>query len=57
MDGESEGQRKERLRELWLKLDTKRKGFLDMPDLKRGLNQMNHRKLTVITPSRVDLLM
>ena len=57
MDGESEGQRKERLRELWLKLDTKRKGFLDMPDLKRGLNQMNHRKLTAIVPSRIDLLM
>ncbi|TKA25246.1 hypothetical protein B0A50_05944 [Salinomyces thailandicus] len=31
-----------RLRSLWLKLDTKRKGTLDLPALKHGLQQMNH---------------
>lgn len=44
MDGESKEQREQRLRSLWLQLDTKRKGYLDTPALKSGLAQMNHRK-------------
>ena len=44
MDGESDEQREERLRALWNKLDLKRKGSLDLPALKSGLAQMNHRK-------------
>lgn len=44
MDGESEAQREERLQALWRQLDTKRKGYLDIPALKSGLAQMNHRK-------------
>jgi len=41
-NGESEAQRDERLRGLWGKLDTKKKGTLDLPALKHGLKQMNH---------------
>lgn len=44
MDGESESEREERLKTLWSKLDTKRKGYLDLPALKSGLAQMNHRE-------------
>lgn len=43
MDGESQAQREARLRSLWLKLDTKRKGTLDFEALKRGLVAANHR--------------
>ncbi|CAK1357991.1 Calcium-binding mitochondrial carrier SAL1 [Cercospora beticola] len=42
MDGESQAQREARLRSLWLKLDTKRKGTLDFEALKRGLVAANH---------------
>ncbi|KXT16547.1 hypothetical protein AC579_6278 [Pseudocercospora musae] len=42
MDGESQAQREARLRSLWEKLDTKRKGNLDYEALKRGLVLMNH---------------
>ncbi|KAF2216928.1 hypothetical protein CERZMDRAFT_108814 [Cercospora zeae-maydis SCOH1-5] len=42
MDGESQAQREARLRSLWLKLDTKRKGTLDFEALKRGLLAANH---------------
>ena len=44
MDGESQAQREARLRSLWEKLDTKRKGNLDYEALKRGLVLMNHRE-------------
>lgn len=44
MDGESNEERERRLRSLWLQLDVKRKGYLDVPALKSGLAQMNHRK-------------
>lgn len=44
MDGESQAQREARLRSLWGKLDTKRKGNLDYEALKRGLVLMNHRE-------------
>ncbi|KAM3424626.1 hypothetical protein BST61_g6615 [Cercospora zeina] len=42
MDGESQAQREARLRSLWLRLDTKRKGTLDFEALKRGLVAANH---------------
>lgn len=45
MDGESSAQREARLRSLWEKLDTKKKGTLDLEALKRGLDSMNHRKI------------
>jgi len=41
-NGESEEQRERRLRSLWSKLDTKKKGTLDLPALKNGLKQINH---------------
>jgi solute carrier family 25 phosphate transporter 23/24/25/41 len=44
MDGESEEHREQRLQSLWRKLDIKRKGYLDLPALKSGLAQMNHRE-------------
>ena len=44
MDGESEAQREQRLKALWNQLDTKRKGYLDLPALRSGLAQMNHRE-------------
>lgn len=47
MDGESPQQREERLKELWLQLDVKRKGKLNTGDLKVGLARMNHRKLYI----------
>jgi len=43
MEGESPGQRDERLKALWRQLDVKRKGSLDLQSLKSGLAQMNHR--------------
>lgn len=46
MDGESPEQREQRLKTLWYKLDNKRKGYLDLPNLKAGLQQMNHRELS-----------
>ena len=46
MDGESPEQREQRLKTLWYKLDTKRKGYLDLSNLKSGLQQMNHRELS-----------
>ena len=52
MDGESEKQREERLKGLWYKLDTKRKGHLELPDLKNGLSKMNHR-MRLIEPVQV----
>lgn len=48
MDGESQAQREERLKSLWLQLDVKRQGHLDMPALKTGLAKMNHRELLSI---------
>lgn len=42
MDGESSAQRDARLRELWDRLDTKKKGTLDLPALKLGLQNINH---------------
>ena len=44
MEEESAAHREERLQALWRQLDTKRKGYLDIPALKSGLAQMNHRK-------------
>lgn len=44
MDGESQAQREARLRSLWGKLDTKKKGTLDYNALKNGLQGMNHRE-------------
>jgi len=44
MDGETKQQREDRLRSLWNQLDVKRKGYLDVPALKGGLAQMNHRE-------------
>ena len=41
-NGESEEQRDRRLRSLWGKLDTKKKGTLDLSALKNGLKQINH---------------
>ena len=46
MDGESAAEREERLQALWRQLDTKRKGYLDLPALKSGLAQMNHREFS-----------
>ena len=43
MDGESQEHREQRLKSLWLQLDSKRKGFLELSDLKTGLSKMNHR--------------
>lgn len=45
MDGESQAQRDARLRSLWERLDTKKKGTLDYEALKRGLGAVNHRML------------
>ncbi|EMF09222.1 mitochondrial carrier [Sphaerulina musiva SO2202] len=42
MDGESQAQRDARLRSLWERLDTKKKGTLDYEALKRGLGAVNH---------------
>lgn len=44
MDGESEAQREERLKSLWRQLDIQRKGYLDLSNLKSGLQKMNHRE-------------
>lgn len=46
MDGESEEERDARIKALWDKLDTKKKGSLDLPALKNGLAKMNHRQWT-----------
>ena len=45
MDGESPEQREQRHKSLWYKLDRQRKGYLDLANLKSGLQQMNHREL------------
>ncbi|TKA75506.1 hypothetical protein B0A55_04658 [Friedmanniomyces simplex] len=42
MDGESTEQREARLRDLWGRLDVRKKGSLDMPALKSGLQSINH---------------
>ncbi|KAF2771561.1 mitochondrial carrier [Teratosphaeria nubilosa] len=42
MDGESHEEREDRLQSLWQKLDTKRKGTLDLAALKAGLQKINH---------------
>ncbi len=42
MDGESTEQRDARLRDLWRRLDVRKKGSLDMPALKSGLQSINH---------------
>ncbi|KAF2719361.1 mitochondrial carrier [Polychaeton citri CBS 116435] len=46
MDGEPHGEtraeREARVRALWEKLDTKKKGTLDLPALKNGLNKLDH---------------
>lgn len=42
MDGESQEERDRRLRELWDKLDARHRGAIDLPDLKAGLQRMNH---------------
>lgn len=42
MDGESQAAQDARLRELWGKLDTKKKGTLDLNALKNGLGRMDH---------------
>lgn len=39
---ESGDEQEARLQELWKKLDTKKKGTLDLPALKNGLQQINH---------------
>ena len=39
---ETPRQQEARLKDLWHKLDTKRKGTLDLPALKNGLQQINH---------------
>ncbi|KAK5134080.1 hypothetical protein LTR08_006970 [Meristemomyces frigidus] len=39
---ESDHQQEARLQELWRKLDTKKKGTLDLPALKAGLQKINH---------------
>lgn len=44
MDDESAAAREERHKKLWRELDIKRKGYLEMPDLRSGLAQMNHRE-------------
>ena len=49
MDGESPQQREERLKALWYKLDVRRKGYLDLSNLKSGLQQMNHREPSHLT--------
>ena len=41
-NAESDEQRERRLRSLWGKLDTKKKGTLDLPALKNGLKQIDH---------------
>jgi solute carrier family 25 (mitochondrial phosphate transporter), member 23/24/25/41 len=42
MDNESSEQREKRLRQLWNRLDTKKRGTLDLPGLKAGLRSINH---------------
>nr|POE51910.1 calcium-binding mitochondrial carrier sal1 [Quercus suber] len=42
MDGESEEEQEARLQALWHKLDTKKKGTLDLNALKTGLAKINH---------------
>jgi len=44
MDGESREERDARIRALWEQLDTKKKGNVDLPALKHGLEKMNHRE-------------
>ena len=44
MDGESREERDARIRALWEQLDTKKKGNVDLPALKHGLDKMNHRE-------------
>jgi hypothetical protein len=44
MDGESREARDARIRALWEQLDTKKKGNVDLPALKHGLEKMNHRE-------------
>lgn len=39
---ETQDEQNARLRDLWQKLDTKKKGTLDLPALKYGLQKMNH---------------
>ena len=42
MDGETQAERDARIEALWEKLDTKKKGNVDLPALKAGLAGMNH---------------
>ncbi|KAK5687446.1 hypothetical protein LTS10_001584 [Elasticomyces elasticus] len=42
MNGESAEEREGRLRDLWRRLDVRKKGSLDMPALKSGLQNINH---------------
>jgi hypothetical protein len=44
MDGESREERDARIRALWEQLDTKKKGNVDLPALRHGLEKMNHRE-------------
>lgn len=42
MDEESQEEREARIRDLFRKLDTKKKGTLDLPALRNGLANMDH---------------
>lgn len=55
MDGESEEEREARIRALWQKLDTKKKGNVDFAALKNGLIRMNHRGYYALTRAAARL--
>jgi solute carrier family 25 phosphate transporter 23/24/25/41 len=44
MNGEKKDERDARIRSLWQKLDTKKKGNVDLAALKAGLANINHRQ-------------
>lgn len=41
---ESKDERDERVAKLWEKLDTRREGHIDLPGLKKGLKNIDHRE-------------
>ena len=53
MDGEDANAREARVEKLWKRLDTKHEGKLDANGLKRGLQEIDHRKHRYASGSHV----
>ena len=44
MESEDKAAREERVRKLWKRLDTRNEGRLDANGLRRGLQELDHRR-------------